>query len=232
MSYELSGEFIEACDCYLMCPCWIGDAPDEGHCTGLFAWVMAPGSHIDTVDVSGMQVVSVSTHTGTRRGGSTITVVFVDSRADVDQFGVLAAAFSGQLEGPLGELAAVSGAVMKQAKADISIDLATEAFIIRVTGVGDEAGIELAKATGSPKRFQGESNPLTMQHTALSLELGVPAGDEDVIAQQGNQLAVRVPLLPGGYMEVTGRSAMRGQFGYQFAERRARKRTLVGAEEN
>jgi hypothetical protein len=231
MSYELSGDFIEACDCYLMCPCWIGDAPDGGHCTGLFAWIMSNGSQIDGVDVSGLRVVSVSTHNGTRRGGNTNTVVFVDSRANVDQFGVLAAAFSGQLDGPLGELAAVSGAVMKHTKADISIVLDSAEFIIGVTGVGDDAGTHYANATGVPKRFQGEANPLTLQHTALSMELGVPAGKDDVIAHQGTQLAVRVPLLPGGYIEVTGRSAMRGHFAYQLKERRTRKRALVGADE-
>ena len=40
MGYLLNGTFVEACDCRLMCPCWTDDEPDDGHCTGLFAWAL------------------------------------------------------------------------------------------------------------------------------------------------------------------------------------------------
>ena len=38
MSYTLTGSFIEACDCFIVCPCWVDEDADDGHCTGLVAW--------------------------------------------------------------------------------------------------------------------------------------------------------------------------------------------------
>ena len=33
--YDMSGTFLEVCDCRNICPCWTGDSPDEGECTGV-----------------------------------------------------------------------------------------------------------------------------------------------------------------------------------------------------
>ena len=30
--YRFRGTFYEACDCYTICPCWTGGAPDDGGC--------------------------------------------------------------------------------------------------------------------------------------------------------------------------------------------------------
>ncbi|WP_396415809.1 DUF1326 domain-containing protein [Kocuria sp.] len=38
MDYTLTGEFLEACDCTVICPCWVDDDPTEGHCTGFVLW--------------------------------------------------------------------------------------------------------------------------------------------------------------------------------------------------
>ena len=82
----LNGTFVEACDCRLMCPCWTDDEPDDGHCTGLFAWSLDAGSTIDgLLAVGGAQVVCVTTHLGRRRGGNAtargLSVLFVDTSA-------------------------------------------------------------------------------------------------------------------------------------------------------
>ncbi|MGB3674695.1 MAG: hypothetical protein WA988_09665 [Candidatus Nanopelagicales bacterium] len=53
-----------------------------------------------------------------------------------------------------------------------------------------------------------------MPHT--SDELGVAPGTT-VVVQQGEDLSVNVEALPGGHLEVTGRSGMRGKFSYRFA---------------
>ena len=125
MDYSISGEFIESCDCYLMCPCWVDDDPDEGHCTGLFAWQLGERSTIDGVDVAGRTVVSVSTHTGNRRDGGAATALFIDADAGRDQVVLLGQAFGGELGGPLADLAAVSGAVLQRGRAEITLKAAS-----------------------------------------------------------------------------------------------------------
>jgi hypothetical protein len=41
MPYRMNGRFFEACDCYVPCPCWFDDTPDEDECSGLIAWGIA-----------------------------------------------------------------------------------------------------------------------------------------------------------------------------------------------
>jgi len=221
MDYAISGSFVEACDCTVMCPCWLDDDPDEGHCTGLLAWSIGDGSDggasIDGVDVRNRTVVSVTTHGGNRRGDSAATVLFVDSGASPEQCHLLAMAFGGELAGPLGDLAAVSGVVLQQEQADIAVDPSDHGWSVSVTVPRGGSDVRLVHAAGAPKTFAFEDDPLTLRNTALSHELGVPPG-QDVTAQMGSELTVSVATLPGGYLTVTGRSGMTGRFFYQHSD--------------
>ena len=215
MGYSITGVFTEACDCTLICPCWLDDAPDEDHCTGLFAWQLDGAATIGGTAVGGLRVVSVSTHSGGRRAGATTTAVFVDEAADDEQFGLLTAAFSGQLDGPLRELAAVSGAVLQRSRAriEVSADRAGWHIFVGRPSRPPAAGAGLVEVTGNPAAF-GDDEPLALTHTALDAELSVASA---VVAHRTDQLAVRVPALPGAYLDVRGRSAMRGRFRYVHA---------------
>jgi hypothetical protein len=120
-TYRLVGRFLEACDCYAICPCWIDEPPDEGKCSGLYAWDISDGQ-INGREVGGLRVASVSFHQGNRKGSRQRVVLVVDKRADHEQREVLAAAFSGQLGGPLGELGAMLGTLVGQRSSRIEID--------------------------------------------------------------------------------------------------------------
>lgn len=194
MDYSLSGHFIEACDCTVICPCWVDDEPVGGHCTGLVAWSVEEGV-IGETDVAGSMVVSVSTHGGFRRDGSqTTTVLYIDPPDDQpekteDRVTLLAKAFSGGLDGPLAGLADVSGTVVGHDRAHIDIehgpkgrwevtvrpDTAPASPAVDVRDNPDD--IVIVRADGMPTIFDrehGNDNPLVLRHTALSHELGVP----------------------------------------------------------
>jgi len=221
MDYAISGSFVEACDCTVMCPCWLDDDPDEGRCTGLLAWRIGDGSDgaakIDGVDVRDRTVVSVTTHGGNRRKDDAATVLFVDSGASVEQFHLLAKAFGGELAGPLGDLAAVSGVVLQKEQADIAVDPSDHGWSVTVTVPRGGSDVRLVHATGAPKTFEFEDDPLTLRHTALSHELGVPP-EQDVTAHLGSDLTISVATLPGGYLTVSGRSGMTGRFSYRHSD--------------
>ena len=216
MGYLLTGVFTEACDCTLICPCWLDDAPDEDHCTGLFAWQLDRSASIDGVGVGGLSVVSVSTHSGGRRAGATSTAIFVSEAATDDQFALLSAAFSGRLDGPLADLADVSGAVLVTARARIEVTADTAGWHVFVGRAAQVPGTGLVEVTGSAVSFLDEDEPLTLANTALGQELG----SGGVVAHRTDSLAVRVPALPGAYLDVRGRSAMRGRFQYSQARPR------------
>ncbi|MGB3674694.1 MAG: DUF1326 domain-containing protein, partial [Candidatus Nanopelagicales bacterium] len=122
------------------------------HCTGLFAWTIADGSVVDDVDVSGRTVVGVSAIAGNRHGGEADTALFVDRGATDEQFAALTQAFGGELDGPLRDLAEVSGTVRLRDRADISIDANPTGWKITVDALGDGGPVQVALATGAPAR--------------------------------------------------------------------------------
>jgi Protein of unknown function (DUF1326) len=214
--YEISGTFIEACDCMLICPCWLDDEPDEDHCTGLFAWHIHAGT-INGKAVAGRRVVSVSTHSGGRRSGGTRTALFVDDGATDEQFTLLTAAFSGALGGPLNALATVTGAVLQREKATIEVVAVGMGWKITVRPVPPGPGPvpeHLVRVSAEPRSFDDRGRPLTLHDTALHKELQVPDNGA-VTAHLGEDFSVHVPVLPGGFTDLKGRSGMTGKFRYR-----------------
>jgi hypothetical protein len=38
MAHHLEGRLLEVCDCRVLCPCWIGEDPDNGTCDSVLAY--------------------------------------------------------------------------------------------------------------------------------------------------------------------------------------------------
>jgi hypothetical protein len=197
-AYRLSGDFVELCDCYSVCPCWIGLDPDEDRCTGVFGWAIDSGE-VGGVDVSGRRVVSVSFHAGHRNTGDQRVSVFVDEGASDGQFDTLVALFTGDLGGPLGELRRLMGSLLSAERAPIAVEVAGRTMSITV---GRRVSGDGTILTGA----DGETTEL--RHGRLSNVLG-PRADVGV----SSTLSVQLPDI--GSVEVRSRSAMRGSFTYE-----------------
>jgi Protein of unknown function (DUF1326) len=74
-AYDLSGKFYEACDCEVICSCWVGLPPEMGACTGLFVWQIDAGI-VNRQDVCGSKVVVMSS--GKSCDISTYMLVLID----------------------------------------------------------------------------------------------------------------------------------------------------------
>jgi hypothetical protein len=200
MSYEMRGQFLEVCDCSLPCPCWFDQEPDEAECTGLVAWQIEQGK-IGTVSVSNLAVVNVSFHVGKRgkRGEHPQTrgVLFVDQTASTKQVNALGKAFTGELGGPLGELAEMNAKV--QGPERIAISFESDGGSTRVT-VGTAASAEMTPLVGSTERIT------TVADSALATLLGSPG---EVGSAQRFELDI-----PKLKLDVQDRSATRGRFAY------------------
>ncbi len=199
--YWLGGLFYEACDCFTVCPCWLGNNPDEGECTGVFAWEIEKGS-IDGVDVTGLRTVSVSHHAGIREEARQRVVIFVDERATQQQADALAAAFSGRLGGPLQELTDIMGELLAVERAPIEIKRDG-----RLTTLTVDRRIRVEGRTN-----EGPSGrPMELNDGLLSKVLGTPA-------EVGESGRFRVGLAEHGMkMDLRGRSTMSGRFSYAHA---------------
>ncbi len=197
-AYRLRGIFYEACDCFTICPCWLGTLPDGGECTGVFAWEIEKGS-IDGTEVSGLRVVSVSHHAGKREGARQRVMMFVDERADRQQFNVLSAAFSGGLGGPLQELSGLLGEMLGVERASIDLRQDGRLTTLSVSGAIHVEGISNEGPTGEP---------MTLGDGKLSKVLGSPA----TVGESGRfVIALKDQDMQ---MDLRGRSTMKGRFSY------------------
>jgi hypothetical protein len=198
MAYDLRGTFLEACDCYVICPCWAGEGPDGGHCTGLFVWYVREGT-IDGVDVSGLSTASASVHEGHRSGGGWRVSMLIDERASAEQREALVSAFSGKMGGPLAELAELTAEVVGIHAAGIALTEAGGATRVAITPGGSADMAPIAGSTG---------RTTTLADGALSGVLGTPV-------EVGRGAAYRLDLPADGFdVDVAGRSANRGRFAY------------------
>jgi hypothetical protein len=199
--YRFQGMFYEACDCYTICPCWTGGAPDDGYCTGLFAWLVEAGT-IAGVDVAGRHAVSVSRHAGSREGGRQQVFFFVDQNATPEQSEALVGALTGAYGGPLAELGRLLGDFMGVEAANIQLEHRGRRSLL---SVGQRVQVEATARMGPAGKIT------TLADAQLSEVLGTPA-------EVGTTERFRIGLPEHGLdIDIQGRSATRGWFTYAHA---------------
>lgn len=199
LTYAMSGHFFELCDCSSICPCWLGEAPDNGSCTGVFAWSITEGT-VDGVDVAGRRVASTSFHTGNRSEGGQEVFLFVDEGANKEQADALVDAFTGQLGGPLGELALMLGVLKGSAQTPIELINGDRSTSLSIGN----------SVTGSADILLGPDGQVTeLTHSPVSRILTSRA---EVAKADDFRIGLGVK---GFDLQVSGRAAMRGRFSYQ-----------------
>lgn len=130
--YALDGTLIEACNCKVLCPCWIGEDPDEGECWAIEAYHVDRGE-IAGVDVSGLTYVQVELIPGNVLvQGSWRQLRVIDAAGTDEQREVLLGAFRGDFGGPLAALAALVGEEAGVEIAAISHQVVEGTGILRV----------------------------------------------------------------------------------------------------
>src|SRR3990172_2877576 len=119
MGYKLEGRILEVCDCNILCPCWVGEDPDNGTCDSVEGYHIDKGS-IDGVDVTGLTMGVLSHIPGNILAGNHRVVLLVDDRATPEQHEALLSVWTGKLGGPVAEVSELWGEVVEIARAPIS----------------------------------------------------------------------------------------------------------------
>jgi hypothetical protein len=163
--YELEGSLLEVCTCNVLCPCWIGEDPDGGECLSVVAYHFDSGT-IRGVDVSGLTLASAVHIPGNVLEGNWKQVIYVDDKASDEQHDAMIAAFTGELGGPLADLAQLVGERVAIERAPISHEITDGAGTLRV---GD-----LIEAEMHP--YRGPDGTVTTLHNSIfSTVPGSPA---------------------------------------------------------
>lgn len=118
MSYHLEGRLLEVCNCNVLCPCWIGEDPDNGTCDTIIAWRVDEGT-VDGVSVGGNTIAAVAHVPGNILEGNWTAAIFVDENASEEQEKALLKVYTGQAGGPVAELAKLIGKVVSVERAPI-----------------------------------------------------------------------------------------------------------------
>ena len=122
MAYHLEGRLLEVCDCRVLCPCWIGEDPDNGTCDSVLAYHFDKGT-IEGVDVTGRTVAMVSHIPGNVLNGNFRIALYLDEGASDTQQEALVNVYSGKLGGPVAELAKLVGEVISVERTPITFDV-------------------------------------------------------------------------------------------------------------
>jgi hypothetical protein len=164
--YRLEGTLIEACNCKVLCPCWIGEDPDEGECWAIEAYHIARGI-IAGVDVSGLTYVQVEHIPGNVLvEGSWRQLRVLDAAGTDEQRDVLLRAFRGEFGGPLADLAALVGTEAGVDIARISHEVVEGKGVLRIE---DSVEVEM-------EPFRGNDGTITtLRDSLFSSVPGSPA---------------------------------------------------------
>jgi hypothetical protein len=103
VSWQISGTYLEACNCDAICPCRRidgeqGGRSTYGECTGALSWQIVEGA-VDGLDVSDMRVVLAIWYSDDEPGSPWQWVLHIDERADERRRALLEDIFTGRLGG-------------------------------------------------------------------------------------------------------------------------------------
>jgi hypothetical protein len=131
MAYKLEGSILEVCDCKVLCPCWIGEDPDNGTCQSALAYHFDRGV-IDGVDVSGLTLALEAFIPGNVLNGNFRAQIYIDERASKEQEAALLSVFTGKQGGPVADLARLIGEVVKVERAPITFEVKEGTGTLRI----------------------------------------------------------------------------------------------------
>jgi hypothetical protein len=119
LAYRLEGRLLDVCDCRVLCPCWIGEDPDNGTCDAIVAYDFDRGT-IDGVDVTNRTIALVAHLPGNILKGNWRVAVYFDHGASSAQQEALLKVDTGKARGPIADLVKLVGEVVSVERAPYS----------------------------------------------------------------------------------------------------------------
>lgn len=196
MAYHLEGRLLEVCDCRVLCPCWIGEDPDNGTCDSVQAWHFDAGQ-IEGVDVTGRTIAMVAHIPGNVLKGNFRVALYIDEGSSDAQQNAILSVYSGKLGGPVAELAKLVGEVVSVERAPITFDVQGGHGTLRI---GDVSHAELEPYKGA------DGSTTTLSNTIFSTVPGAPVFVGKATSYRSKNTAL------GHDLELSGHNALQSTF--------------------
>ena len=136
MAYSLEGTILEVCNCDILCPCWVGEDPDNGTCDSAMAWHVDQGS-VNGTDVSGRTLAVLVHIPGNVLKGNWKVALFVDDKATEQQQSALVDVWTGKLGGPVADVAQLVGEVVSVERAPITYEIQEGKGTIKIGSIAE-----------------------------------------------------------------------------------------------
>ncbi len=196
MSYHLEGRLLEVCDCRVLCPCWVGEDPDNGTCDSVLAYHFDKG-RVGDVDVTGRTFALVSHIPGNILDGNIRAAVYLDTGATDAQQEALLNVYTGKLGGPLADFAKLVGEVVSVERTPIRFDVNEGRGTLTI---GDVSRADLEPYKGP------DGSTTTLTNTIFSTVPGAPVFVGKATRYTSKQAAL------GHDLELTGHNALQSTF--------------------
>ena len=199
MAYTLEGRILEVCDCNVLCPCWIGEDPDNGTCDSIIAYHIDQGT-IEGVDVSGLTMAMLAHIPGNVLDGNFRAVAYLDDKASQQQIDALLAAFGGRLGGPLEDMAKLVGETVAVVTATIIFSVEEGRGTLKI---GDEAEVIM-------EPYRGPTGEITtLNESIFSTIPGSPAYVAKALRYRVKNAALGLDI------DLEGHNAIQGSFRFE-----------------
>ena len=199
MGYKLTGRLLEVCDCKVLCPCWVGEDPDNGTCDSILAYHFDTGE-IDGIDVAGLTLAIAGHIPGNVLEGNFRVIVFIDERASSDQETALLKVYRGEAGGPIAEFVQLFGEIVAIRRVPITFTVNEGRGSLRV---GTTAKAELEPFVGP-----------TGQPTTLVESIFSTIPDSPAYVGKASSFELHCPEL-GQDLVLEGHNAIQGVFEYE-----------------
>jgi len=197
MGYQLEGQLLEVCNCNVLCPCWVGEDPDNGTCDTIVAYHFDSGK-IDNVDVAGRTLAILAHVPGNIFAGNWKIVAVVDDGATAEQQEAILAVWTGKHGGPVADLAKLVGEVLGVQSAPITFTVTEGAGTLKIG--------EMAECVMAP--YHGPTGvTTTLNESAFTTIPGAPAwvGKASKYTRKSSQFGL-------ADIDLSGHNAIQGTF--------------------
>jgi hypothetical protein len=196
MAYHLEGRLLEVCDCRVLCPCWIGEDPDNGTCDSALAYHFDAGN-VDGLNVAGRTIAMVVHIPDNILKGNIRGAIYIDDGASDAQRDALVSVFTGKQGGAIGEMAKLWSEVVSIERVPILFDVQGGRGTLRV-GTVSEAVLE--PYTGP------DGATTTLSNTIFSTVPGAPVFVGKATRYRSNHAGL------GHDLELAGHNALQSTF--------------------
>ncbi len=141
MAWKISGQYMETCNCTLLCPCiWsnLAATPTEGSCKAAVALRVDKGEK-DGVALDGTKFVVMLLSPGPMGAGNMTVGLIIDSAATDAQADAIAAIATGSAGGPMAALAPLVGKVAGIERKPVTFEHSGATWSVRAGDLLDQS---------------------------------------------------------------------------------------------